>query len=91
MYIPKGVDLHKLDHDKEWEFEPVKTWKVGQKVTGGNIIGTVYENALFNSHKIMIPPKFQGRISRIYEPGYYTLDDTVMEIENMRGGTKKPI
>ena len=57
MFIPKGIDIPPLDHDKTWEYEPVVTWKVGDKVSGGNIIGTVRENNLFKEHRIMVAPQ----------------------------------
>lgn len=56
MFIPKGIDLPPLDHTARWNYEPVVTWKEGDKVTGGNVIGTVRENDLFREHRIMIPP-----------------------------------
>ena len=64
MFIPKGVDVHALDQDKKWDFKPEKL-KVGDMVTGGNIIGTVFETSLFSNHKIMMPPTMRGRIQEI--------------------------
>jgi vacuolar-type H+-ATPase catalytic subunit A/Vma1 len=62
MFIPKGVDIESLDLDKLWEFTPEKTLKVGDLVGGGDVIGSVYENGLFEKHKIMIPPRITGKI-----------------------------
>ena len=36
----------------------------------------------------MIPPKVRGRISRICEPGNYTVLDTIMELENEKKPSK---
>ena len=59
-------------------------------VTAGNIIGTVRENELFKSHKIMIPPKVRGRIHRICEAGSYSVSEPIMELVNNKN-PKRPI
>jgi len=46
----------------EWEFEPVV--KQGEKVMGGDVIGTVKEKGF--SHGIMLPPKMGGVIDEVY-------------------------
>ena len=51
MFIPKGVDVPALDQNKLWGYEPETSWKVGDMVTAGNIIGVVFENDLFPRHK----------------------------------------
>lgn len=45
VFVPRGVDVPALDITKEWEFQPTR--KVGELVTGGDIIGHVQENTLF--------------------------------------------
>lgn len=44
--------------------------QVGSHLTGGDIFGTVYENAMVN-HKIMLPPKALGTVTYVAEPGSY--------------------
>ena len=39
-------------------------------MTGGDIYGTVYENAMVN-HKIMLPPKALVTVTYVAEPGTY--------------------
>ena len=51
-------------------------------VTGGDHIGTVYENSLFKQHKILVPPKIRGRIKRIHSAGQYNVRETILELEN---------
>ena len=46
------------------------TLQVGSHLTGGDIYGTVYENAMVN-HKIMLPPKALGTVTYVAEPGTY--------------------
>jgi vacuolar-type H+-ATPase catalytic subunit A/Vma1 len=69
MFIPKGVDIPALDIEKLWDYTTTDDWKVGDIVTGGDVIGTVYENGLFKVHRIMIPPNIKGKISKIMESG----------------------
>lgn len=40
-FVPLGVDIGALDHNKKWDFTPVKDWKEGDPITGGSIIGSV--------------------------------------------------
>ena len=55
--MPRGVDIPPLDHDKLWHFVPNSEIKEGSLIFGGDIYGSVFENNLFNQHKIMLPPK----------------------------------
>jgi len=54
--------------------------QVGDHVTGGDIIGHVQESSLID-HKIMVPPKCMGTITWLAEPGNYTIEDDVFELE----------
>jgi V-type H+-transporting ATPase subunit A len=81
VFVPKGVDVVSLDEKKEWVFKPNPKLKVGALVAGGDVIGTVYENSLFDEHRILLPPKARGRIVDIVSEGQYTIKDTVIELE----------
>jgi V-type H+-transporting ATPase subunit A len=50
-------------------------------VSGGDVFGTCFENNLFDEHKILLPPRVQGKVSYIAPDGNYTLDDQIIEIE----------
>lgn len=79
IYLPKGVSTPALRRDIQWEFKPTN-FKVGSHVTGGDIYGLVQENSLLQ-HKIMLPPKSKGTITYIAEPGNYSVDEKILEIE----------
>ncbi len=81
VYVPRGVDVAALDQDKNWDFTPNKDLKIGDIITGGDIIGTVFENDLFNEHKIMIPPKVFGKIVELMPAGQYIVSQTICVIE----------
>lgn len=79
--LQRGVEVPSLKRDIKWEFVPSAA--VGDRVTGGDIIGTVQETEIV-SHKIMIPPSIEGTIKKI-EAGSYTVTDTVAVIETADG------
>lgn len=80
IFIPKGVQVRSLNASKQWDYTPHV--KVGDLVTGGDVLGTVVENSLMTNHSIMVPPKMQGRVTAVQPGGNYTLDDDIVEIEH---------
>jgi V/A-type H+-transporting ATPase subunit A len=83
--IPLGIDVPKLNREKIWHFIP--SMKVGDKVVGGDIIGTVEETKVVN-HKIMVPPNISGEIVKINElKGKIT--ETVCEVKDKSGNIIK--
>uniref|UniRef100_A0A0G4H423 H(+)-transporting two-sector ATPase n=1 Tax=Chromera velia CCMP2878 TaxID=1169474 RepID=A0A0G4H423_9ALVE len=80
VFIPRGVDVPILNLTREYEYHPT-SYKVGDIVTGGDIIGKVFENALFKDHRILVPPNVQGKVTSVAPSGSYTVRDTVMEVE----------
>ncbi|BEI79519.1 hypothetical protein CcaverHIS002_0100480 [Cutaneotrichosporon cavernicola] len=80
IYIPRGINTQALDRQIKWDFTPAK-YGVGDHLSGGDIFGSVYENSLVDNHKIMLPPRAMGTITRIAEKGSYTVEDVVLETE----------
>ncbi|CAJ2508168.1 Uu.00g093540.m01.CDS01 [Anthostomella pinea] len=79
IYIPRGVAAPALDREKKWEFTP--TLKVGDHISGGDVWGTVFENSFIKVHKVMLPPRARGTITKIAGKGEYTVDEKILEIE----------
>lgn len=79
--IARGVQMPALDHNKIWTFESTK--KAGDKVTAGDIIGEVKENAIF-THRILVPYGISGEIKDI-KSGDFTIDDTVCIVKTASG------
>ena len=77
----RGIDEPALDRSIKWDF--VATAKVGDKVTGGTVIGTVKETEII-THKIMVPPKMSGEITEI-NSGSYTVTECVAKIKTDKG------
>jgi len=86
VYVPKGVDVPCLTREKRWTFTP-GSFREGQPVTGGDVIGIVYENEIIDAHKILCPPNVYGVVSKIHTTGTdgketFLVDDVVMEVFN---------
>ena len=79
--LPRGVEVPALDREKKWAF--TATVKAGDKVVGGDIIGTVQETHSI-LHKIMIPPKMSGTIESI-ESGSFTVLDKIGVLVDGKG------
>jgi len=82
VFVPRGVRVQSLDHSKKWEFFPSPAIKKGDPVSGGTQIGYVPENELIHHHYIMVPPNLEGRVVSLVKHGMYTLDDTIMQLQD---------
>lgn len=80
IYIPRGIDVPSLDRKRKWDFKPGK-FKKGDQITGGDVFGSVWENSLLSDHKILLPPRAKGTITRIAGEGSYTVDEKILELE----------
>ena len=75
--LPRGVEVPALDREKKWEFVPVA--KPGDRVVGGDVLGTVQETPSI-LHKIMVPPKMQGTVVSV-NSGSFTVTETVAVLQ----------
>jgi V/A-type H+-transporting ATPase subunit A len=80
-FISRGANIPPLNREKVWKFEA--TVKAGDKVSAGDIIGTVQETETF-VHKIMVPPNREGTIKSI-KTGEYTIEEAVGVLETADG------
>ncbi|GAB7360735.1 hypothetical protein MBLNU230_g0610t1 [Neophaeotheca triangularis] len=81
IYIPRGIDVPSLNREKKWDFTPSEDFKVGDHITGGDCFGHVFENSLLNIHRILLPPRARGTITRMPKKGSYTVDTKILELE----------
>ena len=79
--LERGVEVPALDREKLWDFVPVA--KPGDKVTGGDILGTVQETAVV-LHKIMVPPRLSGTVESI-QTGKFNVTQTVAVLKKDDG------
>ncbi|KAJ5524118.1 hypothetical protein N7513_009237 [Penicillium frequentans] len=90
IYIPRGISVNALDREKKWEYKPAG-FKVGDHITGGDIWGIVFENSLVNEHKVLLPPRARGTITRIAPAGNYTVAENLLEVEFEGKKTEYPM
>ena len=83
--LPRGVEVPALDREKKWTFVPVA--KAGDRVIGGDVIGTVQETPSI-LHKIMVPNGMSGTIASI-QGGDYTVTETVATLKTDGGETRE--
>ncbi len=79
--LVRGVEVPALDREKKWHFVPKV--KAGDKVVGGDILGTVQETEIVE-HRIMVKPGVVGTVKSIAE-GDYTVTEQVGSIETANG------
>ncbi len=79
--LTRGIEVPALSRDARWHFVP--TVKAGDRVKGGDVLGTVKETDIVN-HKIMVPPAVSGTVKSISE-GDFTVTDPVGVITKDNG------
>lgn len=80
-FISRGVVAEALDRKKKWAFSPLV--KVGDEVSGGDIIGSVQETELI-LHKIMVPHGVKGKVVEI-KKGNFSVSDVVCVVKAESG------
>lgn len=80
-FLTKGVEVKSLNREKKWPFVP--TVKVGEKVSAGDVIGTVQETAVV-IHRIMVPYGVEGTIKEI-KAGDFNVEEVVAVVETEKG------
>lgn len=82
-FLPRGLYLTALDHDKKWEYTPKAA--VGDLVERGDTLGVTPEGRF--SHQVMVPFMLtkQVRIIWTIAPGQYTVDTAVARARDEQG------
>ena len=83
-FLPRGEEVPALDREKKWDFTAVA--KAGDRLIGGDVLGTVQETPSI-LHKIMLPPNMSGTVKEI-RSGSFTVEETVAIVETDKGETK---
>ncbi|MCR5042381.1 MAG: V-type ATP synthase subunit A [Clostridia bacterium] len=79
--LHRGAVLPALDRTVKWTFVP--TVAPGDKVTGGDVIGTVRETEVV-THKILVPVDASGTVKEI-RSGDFTVEETVCVLDTGAG------
>lgn len=81
QYIKRGIEADPVDMEKKWKFTPVA--KVGDKVSGGDVLGEVQETSLI-VHKVMVPPGEAGVVASVHS-GEFTVTEEVASLTKEDG------
>ncbi|MBQ9534591.1 MAG: V-type ATP synthase subunit A [Clostridia bacterium] len=81
--IERGVQVSPLDKEKKWDFVPKA--KRGDKVRGGDVLGTVKETIVVE-HRIMVPNGVEGELVEIKE-GSFTIEEPIAKVRTADGRT----
>jgi V/A-type H+-transporting ATPase subunit A len=76
-FISRGISVHGIDMEKKWDF--AASAKKGDRVSGGDIVGTVMEYNI--EHRIMVPPPISGTIREI-RSGAFTVEEPVCILDD---------
>ena len=85
-YITRGISVESLDTSKLWDVHV--TLKVGDAIYGGTIIAEVPETSAI-LHKSMVPPDVSGVVTKVVPDGKYTINDTIVTIQDENGDEKE--
>ena len=78
-FLDRGVDAPGIDFEKEWEFTP--TVEDGDSVEAGDVVGEVPETESI-THRVMVPPDYDGGDVTSIESGEFTVEETVVELSS---------
>ena len=83
FFLKRGAYLPALEENSKWEFTPGV--KVGDRLRGGDAVGTVPEKIF--KHRIMVPfgVEESGEVVHIAAQGTYALKDVVAKIKDSQG------
>ena len=83
VFLQRGKYLPALPRDLKWSFTP--TAKVGDKVTGGDTLGTVPEGIF--KHRIMVPFRVRGQmtVESIVPAGEHVVEDVIAVLTDAEG------
>lgn len=80
-HIARGLDIAALDRERQWRFQPQPELKVGVRVVGGAILGTVQETTSI-SHRILVPPNISGELLALEPAGDYTVEAVIARVRD---------
>ncbi|WP_290818315.1 ATP synthase subunit A [Halovivax sp.] len=78
-FLDRGVDAPGIDLERTWEFTP--TVSEGDAVEPGDVLGEVPETESI-THKVMVPPDYEGGEVTAIESGEFTVDEVVAELDS---------
>ncbi|MFQ3318677.1 MAG: V/A-type H+-transporting ATPase subunit A [Natronomonas sp.] len=78
-FLDRGVDAPGIDLEKTWQFNAEV--EEGDQVSPGDVVGIVPETESID-HKVLVPPGYEGGEVTAVESGNFTVEETVVELDN---------
>jgi len=85
-FIARGLTAPALPRDKKWHFTPKV--KVGDRVTGGDVLGVVPETSIIE-HRVLVPPGVEGEVVEIAGEGDYTIEEIIAKVKKPDGSVEE--
>lgn len=92
VFIDKGITCNSLDRQSKWMFKLDQGVKEGTVISGGDVLGSVYENEVLARHLIMCPPNVHGSVVKVWQESHGTdgkeeieLDSKIVTVEDEQG------
>jgi V/A-type H+-transporting ATPase subunit A len=76
-FISRGEEADGIDHEKEYEFEPLV--EEGEEIESGQEIGKT--EVSYGDHKVLLPPHVEGGEVEEIKEGSFTVDETVAVVD----------
>jgi len=77
-YVQRGLEVPGLDRARKWHFIPAV--KQGDRVTAGDVLGTVQETPLVQ-HRVLTPPDIREAEIKEIREGDFTVEETVAQLD----------
>lgn len=81
-FIGRGVEIRALDRERRWPWTPLV--KSGDRLRGGDALGTVQETELIE-HRVLLSPGLSGNATWVAREGDYSIEDRVVRLTTDRG------
>ncbi len=81
-YLARGVEADGLDQNKKWDF--VSSVSVGDRVSEGDVLGTVQETTLI-LHKVMVPVGIVNANVEKIESGHFNVTEMIARLKDEAG------
>ena len=83
--LRRGVEVPALDRTRRWDFSAAA--QVGDRVEGGDILGTVQETSS-TEHRILVPPGLKGELLSVAS-GRFTVTDVIATLRQADGDVRE--
>ena len=81
-FLNRGASVTSLDEKKLWNVKICVS--LGDWLNGGDIYATLPETPIIE-HRVMVSPNLSGKVTKIMPDGQYTVNDTIITIEDNNG------